>query len=167
MTVLPSAAMQKNPYSDDLGSTDPLSALAETPERIRVLVDGWSVTEWERSYAPGKWTARQVIVHLAQTELALTARVRFAASQDGYVAQAFSQDDWLPLDDHADGRTALGAYLALRKLNLLMFQNMTPKQRSRAFTHPEYGQLTPEWVAAQLAGHDIHHLKQLQAIKQA
>jgi hypothetical protein len=25
--------------------------------------------------------------------------------------------------------------------------------------------LTPEWVAAQLAGHDIHHLKQLRQIK--
>jgi hypothetical protein len=159
--------MHQNPYADDLGTADPLTALAETPERIRVLVDGWSVTEWERSYAPGKWTARQVIVHLAQTELALTTRVRFAASQEGYVAQGFTQDDWLPLDDHADARTAFGAYTALRKLNVLMFRNLTPAQRTRPFRHPEYGELTPEWVAAQMAGHDIHHLKQLQTIKSA
>src|SRR5205814_7521086 len=122
LTVAPCATvsgMPPNPYADDLGSADPLSALADTPERIRALVEGWSLTEWERSYAPGKWTARQVIVHLAQTELALTARVRFAASQDGYVAQPFSQDDWLPLDEQADARTALGAYTALRKLNVL------------------------------------------------
>jgi hypothetical protein len=157
----------KNPYAEDLGSFDPLTALAETPERLRAVVQGWSVTQWEQRYAPGKWTARQVVVHLAQTELALTVRVRFAASQDGYVAQAFSQDDWLPLDDHADARTALDAYTALRKLNVIMFRNMTSAQRTRPFTHPEYGQLTPEWVAAQLAGHDIHHLKQLQTIKSA
>jgi hypothetical protein len=159
--------MHQNPYADDLGTADPLSALAETPERIRVLVDGWSITEWERSYAPGKWSARQVIVHLAQTELALTTRVRFAASQDGYVAQGFTQDDWLPLDDHADARTALAAYIALRKLNVLMFRNLTPAQRTRPFRHPEYGELTPDWVAAQMAGHDIHHLKQLQTLKSA
>jgi hypothetical protein len=159
--------MPQNPYAQDLGSLDPLTALAETPERIRALVEGWSVTQWEQRYAPGKWTARQVIVHLAQTELALTARVRFAASQDGYVAQAFSQDDWLPLDEHADARTALGAYTALRKLNVVMFRNMTAAQRARPFTHPEYGQLTPEWVAAQMAGHDIHHLKQLETITSA
>ena len=159
--------MPQNPYAQDLGSLDPLTALAETPERIRALVEGWSVTEWEQRYAPEKWTARQVIVHLAQTELALTARVRFAASQDGYIAQAFSQDDWLPLDDHADARTALDAYTSLRKLNVLMFRNMTSAQRTRTFTHPEYGQLTPEWVAAQMAGHDVHHLKQLQTIKSA
>jgi hypothetical protein len=46
-----------------------------------------------------------------------------------------------------------------------MFTGMTPAQRQRTFTHPEYGDLTVEWVAAQLAGHDIHHLKQLQTIK--
>ena len=157
--------MHQNPYAEDLGSAEPLTALSETPNRIQALVDGWSITDWERSYAPGKWTARQVIVHLAQTELALTARVRFAASQDGYVAQAFSQDDWMPLDEQADARTALGAYTALRKLNVLMFRNMSAAQRTRPFAHPEYGELTAEWVAAQMAGHDIHHLKQLQAIK--
>jgi hypothetical protein len=157
--------MHKNPYADDLGSAEPLIALAETPERIEALVGGWSLIEWERSYAPGKWTARLVVVHLAQTEVALGARVRFAASQEGYVAQPFSQDDWMPLDDQADARTALGAYTTLRKLNVLMFRNMTPAQRTRPFIHPEYGELTPEWVAAQMAGHDIHHLKQLEAIK--
>jgi hypothetical protein len=52
-------------------------------------------------------------------------------------------------------------------LNVVMFRHMTASQRTRPFTHPEYGELTPEWVAAQMAGHDIHHLKQLQSIKPA
>jgi DinB superfamily len=157
--------MEKNPYADDLGSLDPLAALLETPQKIRSLVQNWPAERWEQSYAPGKWSARQVLVHLAQTELALTTRVRFAASQDGYVAQAFSQDDWLPLDDHADGPTALDAYTALRRLNVIMFKGLAPLRRNRTFTHPEYGELTPGWVAAQLAGHDIHHLRQLERIK--
>ena len=157
--------MHKNPYADALGSRNPLEALADTPLRIEALVLGWPADRWERSYAPGKWSARQVIVHLAQIELALTTRVRFAASQDGYVAQPLDQDAWMPLDDHADGPTALNAYMALRRLNVAMFKGMTPDQRQRTFTHPEYGQLTPEWVAAQLAGHDIHHLKQLEMVK--
>ena len=155
----------KNPYADDLGSTDPLKALADTPKKIQRLTGKWTKREWERSYAPGKWSARQILVHLAQAELALTTRVRFAASQDGYTAQPFDQDAWLALDDHADAATAVEAYLALRRFNLAMFKGLTPKQRKAEFTHPEYGALTPEWVAAQLAGHDIHHLKQLKQIK--
>jgi len=157
--------MPKNPYADDLGSLDPLKALAETPKKIHRLVEKWTKRRWEKSYAPGKWSARRIIIHLAQAEIALTTRVRFAASQDGYVAQPFNQDDWIALDDHADAQTALDAYTALRRLNVAMFKGMTPQQRSRPFTHPEFGDLTPEWVAAQLAGHDIHHLKQLQQIK--
>ena len=155
----------KNPYADDLGPADPLKALADTPKKIQRLAGKWNKRQWERSYAPGKWSARRVLIHLAQAELALTTRVRFAASQDGYTAQPFDQDAWLALDDHADGPTALGAYLALRRMNLALFKGLTPSQRKRGFTHPEYGKLTPEWIAAQLAGHDIHHLKQLQQIK--
>jgi hypothetical protein len=156
--------MHPNPYAEDLGSRNPLEALAETPATIEMLVREWPASRWERSYAPGKWSARRLLIHLAQTELALTTRVRFAASQDEYVAQPFDQDAWVAIDDHADGPTALDAYTALRRLNVAMFRGMAPADRQRSFTHPEYGQLTPDWVAAQLAGHDIHHLKQLQQI---
>jgi hypothetical protein len=155
----------KNPYAEDLGTLDPLKALAETPKKIQALVRKWPARRWHKSYAPGKWSARLILVHLAQTELALTTRVRFGASQEGYLAQSFDQDQWLALDERADAATALGAYLALRKLNVVMFKAMTPAQRTRVFTHPEFGPLTPEWVAAQLAGHDIHHLEQLRRIK--
>jgi hypothetical protein len=154
--------MHKNPYAADLGNRDPLEALGETPERIRQLVQSWPAERLERSYAPGKWSARQVIIHLAQTEMALTTRVRFALSQAGYEAQAFHQDDWAPIDAALDARTALDAYLAMRKMNLVMFRSA---DRERPFRHPEYGLLTVGWVAAQMAGHDIHHLKQLEQIR--
>ena len=157
--------MHKNPYADDLGDRDPYDALSDTPERIRRLVDGWTEDQFERSYAPGKWSVRQVLIHLAQTELALTTRVRFALSQEGYTAQAFNQDDWVPIDAKLDARAALDAYSALRRMNAAMFRNLTPAQRARTFTHPEYGSLTAEWVAAQLAGHDIHHYKQIETVK--
>ena len=157
--------MHKNPYADDLGSREPLEALADTPQKIHALAASWPADRWERSYAPGKWSARRVLIHLAQTELALTTRVRFAASQDGYVAQPFDQDAWLAVDDHADGPAALGAYVALRRLNVAMFKGLSAAQRQRTFTHPEYGPLNADWVAAQLAGHDIHHLKQLEQIR--
>ena len=155
----------KNPYAAALGTLDPLKALADTPKKIQRLTGKWTKRQWERTYAPGKWSARRLLIHLAQAELALTTRVRFAASQDGYTAQPFDQDAWLALDDHADGPTALEAYVALRRLNVALFKGLTPAQRKRTFKHPEYGALTPQWVLAQLAGHDLHHLKQLQAIR--
>ena len=153
-----------NPYAEDLGNRKPLDALGDTAERIRQLVTAWNDDAFEKSYAPGKWSARQILVHLAQTELALTTRARFALTQQGYAAQAFNQDDWMPIDDGADARTALAAYVSLRGLNLAMWKRLTKEQVDRAFSHPEYGDLTVGWIMAQMAGHDIHHLKQLQAI---
>jgi hypothetical protein len=153
-----------NPYGPDLGGRDPLEALADTPFRIRDLVQGWIDAQWERSYAPGKWSARQVVIHLAQTELALTTRARLALSQPNYTAQAFSQDDWIDLDAGASGREALDAYTSLRTLNLGMWRRLPPDRWTRQFSHPEYGTLNVQWIAAQMAGHDIHHLKQLASI---
>ena len=156
--------MHKNPYAADLGDRDALQALEETPQRIRRIVQDWNAAAFERSYAPGKWTARQLLVHLAQTELALTTRARYALGHEGYAAQAFSQDDWIGLDHAVDARTALDAYLAMRRMNVALFRSLSAAQRERTFTHPEYGTLTVWWVATQLAGHDRHHAAQLEMI---
>ena len=153
--------MTANPYAAALGDRDPLEALRDTPGRIRDLVQCWTDDQFERAYAPGKWTARQVLIHLAQTELALTTRARFALSTPDYAAQAFSQDAWMPIDAALTAHTALDAYTSLRRMNLAMWESLRTEQRDRAFTHPEYGELTVWWIATQLAGHDIHHLRQL------
>ena len=156
--------MNQNPYAADLGDLDPFTALGETPFQIQALVEGWSDEDFERSYAPGKWSARKLLVHLAQTELGLSTRVRYALGSENYQAQSFDQDQWMPLDERMDARTALEAYTTLRRMNLSMWHGLSETQRSRSFTHPEYGQLDVGWVAAQMAGHDIHHLKHFQQI---
>ena len=156
--------MHPNPYAADLGSLDPLDALGQTPQQIRTLVGGWTDEQFERTYAPGKWSARRILVHLAQTEFALGTRARYALTQPGYAAQAFSQDDWMPLDDRTDARTALDAYTSLRRLTMYMWRSLSEDQWKRTFSHPEYGELDVRWIAAQMAGHDIHHLRQFELI---
>lgn len=157
--------MHPNPYAEDLGDRDPFQALAETPQQIQTIVSGWSDDMFERSYAPGKWSARKLLAHLAQTELALGTRVRFALATDRYQAQSFDQDDWMPLDEHVDARTALDVYLSVRRMNLAMWRRLTEAQKSRTFHHPEFGDVSVAWVAAQMAGHDLHHLRQFEQIR--
>jgi hypothetical protein len=153
-----------NPYAADLGTRDPLDALDDTPGRIRKRVTGWTDAQFERSYAPGKWSIRQVLIHLAQTELALGTRARYALAQQGYTAQPFSQDNWLPLDAGMDGATALDVYTTLRRMNVAMFGGRSGAELDRPFSHPEYGELTVRWIVNQMAGHDIHHLKQIERV---
>jgi hypothetical protein len=154
----------QTPYSPDLGEREPLSTMGETAARIKALTGGWAAPEFERTYAPGKWTARQILIHLAQTELALGNRARMALGTPGYVAQAFDQDRWMARESGLGAREALDALTATSAMNRALFASLTPADRATTFSHPEYGALTIDWLIHQMAGHLLHHLKQLEAI---
>jgi len=152
------------PYTPDLGDRDPLVAIAETSDRVRALTSGWPQERFERSYAPGKWSARQILTHLAQTELALGTRARMALSTPAYVAQPFDQDAWIGRESRISGPEAVDAFLALARMNGLLFKGLSATDRATPLMHPEYGSLTVDWIIHQMAGHQIHHLKQLERI---
>ena len=152
------------PYSKHLGDREPIASMRDTSERIRALTAAWSPEQFERTYAPGKWTARQILTHLAETDMALGYRVRMALSTPAYVAQPFDQDAWIAKETDTSGVEAVGAYFGLRRMNLSLFASLSAADRQTAFTHPEYGALTVDWVIHQMAGHDLNHLAQLETI---
>jgi len=154
----------QTPYSKDLGDRDPLAAIRESADCYRRLLSGWTPAQFERSYAPGKWTARQILIHLAQSELAFGTRARMALSTPNYAAQAFNQDEWMAKEQKLAGKDALDALLALMTMNLTFFDGLSPADLTTTLSHPEYGALTVDWILHQLAGHQIHHLVQLEQI---
>ena len=177
----------QTPYSKDLGDRDPISAIRDSADRYRRLLSGWTPAQFERTYAPGKWTARQLLIHLAQTELALGTRARMALSTPNYAAQAFNQDRWMEIEGGSGGSSglatpkldggsrseggmsgveALDALLALMTMNRAFFEGLSPADLATTLSHPEYGALTVDWILNQLAGHQIHHLQQLERIAQ-
>lgn len=153
-----------SPYSAALGDADVLTALRETPERIRVLVEGLTPGQMATSYAPGKWTAAQLLVHLAQCEAVFGNRVRMALTEDGYIVQPFDQDVWLRREASTDGRVAFWAYYAQRHLNLALFTGLSDAEREKTLLHPERGPMHVEWVLEMLAGHERHHEAHFAAI---
>ena len=153
------------PYAGDLGERDPLAAIRDTADRIAGLARGWAADRFERSRAPGKWSARQILTHLAQTELALGNRARMALATPGYVAQAFDQDAWIARETRISGPEALETFLALARMNGLFFDGLSTADRATTLSHPEYGALTIDWIIHQMAGHQIHHLRQLEGIE--
>ena len=152
------------PYSHLVGSDDPLLLLATTPDRIAKLIRTWDVARWSMSYAPGKWSAAQIMLHLAHDEIGWCNRVRLALTVDGYVVQPYDGADWVALEIPTDPEAALDAYLALRRLNLILYRRIPADRRARPFPHQEFGELSIDWIFQTLAGHDLHHLGHLQAI---
>jgi len=153
-----------NPYAADLGTREPIAAMREAVDRIASLVAHWNPAQFERTYAPGKWTARQILTHLAQTELALGTRARMALATPNYASQAFDQDRWIVRESALGGSEAVAALVAVNAMNRALFGSLSAADRATAFTHPEYGALTVEWLLQQMAGHLLHHVVQLEQI---
>jgi hypothetical protein len=154
----------QTPYSADLGDREPLAAMRENANRLRALAGNWTPEQFERTYAPGKWTARQILIHLAQAEIALGNRARMALTVPNYMAQAFDQDKWIERENRLSGRDALDALVALIAMNRTLFESLSPVDRAIALSHPEYGALTVDWIIHTIAGHQIHHLAQLEKL---
>jgi hypothetical protein len=162
------------PYSADLDNREPLSAMRDSAARIRATVGGWRPDQFDRSYAPGKWDARQILTHLAQSEIALGYRARMALTTLDYASQSFDQDRWMSIEaggsggpgepGRLSGHDALDALLGIAAMNIALFASLSEADRAVSLTHPEYGSLTVDWIIHQMAGHQIHHLKQLEQI---
>ena len=170
------------PYTADLADREPLSAMRDTAARVRAVVGDWRPEQFERSYAPGKWDAGKILTHLAQSEIALGYRARMALTTPGYAAQPFDQDRWMAIEAGGSGRSglsaearsakadalsgaeALDAFLGMAAMNIALFASLSEADRAVALSHPEYGSLTVDWIIHQMAGHQVHHLKQLEQI---
>jgi uncharacterized damage-inducible protein DinB len=152
-------------YAADLAGREPIASLAEAASIIHDVCSPFDAARWARSYAPGKWTARQILVHLAQIEMVFGVRVRFALSTGAYVVQPFDQDPFIEVEGTLiDGTTALASFLAQRAMNLQLFRKLTPAQLATQFHHPERGRMTVAELIAYLAGHDWRHVGQLRQI---
>jgi hypothetical protein len=149
------------PYTPELEGKDPLVSMRETIGAIVALAGSWTDAQFERPYAPGKWSCREVLIHLAQTEIALGTRARMALTTAGFAAQSFDQDAWLARERTMSGAAAVALFEAIARANLALYSSLTEAERQIGLTHNEYGPLTVDWIIYQQAGHQVHHLKQL------
>jgi DNA-binding winged helix-turn-helix (wHTH) protein len=132
--------------------------------RIRELTRDWTATEFERSYGEGKWTARQILIHLAQTEIGLGHRARMVLASRDYVAQPFDQNAWIARETSLSGPAALEALVGLHAMNEALFASLSPAERAKPFVHPDYGTLTVDWIVQLLESHLAHHVVHLERI---
>jgi len=150
------------PYASYVTGQDPLDVLRSTLDQYQQLSARYTAADWASPWAPGKWTAHQVIVHVTQWELIFGTRLRTALAMPGYVVQPMEPDDILNIEAPAvDGPTAAAAFEGLRRMNIGLVGALSPAQRSATVTHLERGAIDIEDLIVTMAGHGAHHLRQL------
>lgn len=71
------------PYAEQVGDRDPVEVLATSLADYQDVKNTLTPARWAQPWAPGKWTVHQVLVHVAQWEMILGARVRCGVSVPG------------------------------------------------------------------------------------
>jgi hypothetical protein len=117
----------------------------------------------DQSYAPGKWTVRFLLHHLADAETVLFDRIRRVISEPRQVLWAFDQDAWakgldyshLPLD------FSRRIYDAVRAAIIHYARLHYEAEGNREFIHSQTGVRTLKDEFDKVAAHNQHHLEQI------
>ena len=153
-----------NPYAPFLGPREPREVIASTAAQLRELLDSLGADRASKSPAPGKWSAREILCHLADCEIVFAFRLRQTLAEPHHVIQPFDQDLWARNYGAYDAQSALAVFTAVRHFNVQLIESLPPDALSKPVTHPERGAMTFQSIVETMGGHDLNHLVQLEAI---
>jgi uncharacterized damage-inducible protein DinB len=154
--------MTQNPYATFLGEGDAAATIAATPARLSALLSRMSEEQTDAPIAPGKWSVRQIVSHLADCEIAFGFRLRQALA--GVPIQPFDQDAWAKSYDRYSLAAALETFRALRTWDVALVSGLSDADKELKVTHPERGEMTVWTIVETMAGHDLNHLAQLDRV---
>jgi hypothetical protein len=153
----------ENPYDKFLDGRPVDEILTSTADKIAEYFEVIRPNQ-EKKPAPGKWSAAEIVCHLADCELVFGFRLRQTLAEDGPTIEPFDQDKWAKTYPGVSAKLALETFTVLRKWNLHLIRAALPTAAGRKMTHPERGTMTFETVVETMAGHDLNHLGQLRRI---
>jgi uncharacterized damage-inducible protein DinB len=152
---------------DLLGTRDPMDVLPRTPDAVREAIAGLSETQLSQREAPGKWSIRHVVRHLADGDLVWGWRMRMVLAHDRPTITGYDQDLWADRLHYgeADVSLALDDFSVVRRSNLRLLGAATAADMQRVGVHSERGEESVAHMIKMYAGHDLLHLAQLKRVR--
>jgi len=151
------------PYAEkyiSLVPDDVLGALDQQTEQIVQLFAERPETDGDFRYAPDKWSAKEVLGHIIDSERIFTYRALRAARRDQTPMEGFEQDDYVRNGDfgHRTLKSLIEEYQSVRAASITLFRSFsgdTWTARSTANQH----EISVRALAFMTAGHELHHVK--------
>jgi hypothetical protein len=145
-------------YTALVPGRDVLAALAGQIGPTLDLLRGIPEQRASWRYAPGKWTVREVVGHLSDTERILSYRALRVARNDKRPIEGFEQDDYVrdgPFEHCALG-SLIDEFAQVRAATLSLFRHLDEAVWARSGT-ANNAHVTVRALAWIIAGHELHH----------
>ena len=149
--------------------TDLLERYRRGPELVALVLTGVFGEEEDFARAPGKWSVRQIVAHLADAELVGAHRFRQVLAEENPTIIAFDQDAWTRNLDYArrKPKQSLETFRRLRAENYDLLKDQPESAYERTGNHTVNGRMSLRQMLEGYAQHAESHARQLQEIREA
>lgn len=139
-----------------------VTQLTETRNATEKFYD-LSPEELQKKYAPGKWTVKQILVHLADAESVLHERIKRTIAEPGQVLWAFNQDLWCAKIDYESFPLSISKqlFLANRESIIYLASKFYDSLGANQYTHSVVGIRTLKEEFDKVPFHNQAHLNQI------
>ncbi len=149
-------------YSDYVGLVakgNVLDTLTSQMHEIFTLINTIPGDKALFAYQTGKWTIKEIIGHLIETERVFSYRALCFSRGDNSELPGMDQDLWMENNNYSSRTLSnlSNEYLAVRVATIHLFKNMTKQMISRKGVASGV-EFTVRAIAFIIAGHETHHL---------
>jgi hypothetical protein len=127
------------------------------------LLCGKDEAEGEFRYSPEKWSAKEVVGHVCDTERVFAYRALRISRADATPMEGFEQDDYVRNGPFARVPLAeiIEDYIAVRRATITLLRNLDEAAWARRGVANK-NEVTVRAIAYIIAGHELHHRQILQ-----
>lgn len=145
-----------------------LRELEELPGHLKRAVAGLDEPQLDTPYRPGGWTVRQVVHHLADSHLNSYSRFRFALTEDAPAVKSYDEAVWAELADAKTAPIEISTSLltALHARWIALLRSLSEADLKRTIRHPEWGEMTLDWMLGLYAWHSRHHVAHITNLRE-
>lgn len=147
-------------YINKVTGDDIISVLEKNKKETEAFLLTIPDDKWNQAYAESKWTIKEVMLHLIDTERVFAYRAMRFARGDDAALPGFDQDLFVE-NSGANERSIeslISEFMVTRQASILLFENLTDEQSVLIGTASGVV-WTPLGAAFATAGHENHHIQ--------
>lgn len=139
-----------------------VNELKEQAENFPAFIRSIPKEKENYAYAPGKWTIKELLGHIIDTERIMAYRALRFARNDGQNLPGFDENDYVKHSHYAQRslESLANEFMAVRNANLFLFESFTEEELLRRGT-ANHNEVSVRALVFIIAGHLSHHQKVL------